>query len=55
MREGVKGRADDLVMVRRRVMLALLMVSEKRLSVAIVSMSEASLRMERRPLERGAG
>ena len=46
---------DDVVMTSRRVMLALLMVSEKRLSVAMVSMSGASVRMERRPLDRVAG
>ena len=46
---------DEAVMTRRRVMLALLMMSEKRLSVAMVSMSGASVRMESRPLDRDAG
>ena len=54
-REGIGGVVDDLVVTSRRAMLALLMVSEKRPSVAMVSMSGASVRMERRPLERSAG
>ena len=36
-------------------MLAQLMVSEKRLREAMISLSGAPLRMERRPLERDAG
>ena len=55
LREGVGGVAEEAVMASRRVMLALLMVSEKRQSVAMVSMSGASVRMERRPLDRVAG
>ena len=42
-------------MERRRTMLALLMVSEKRLRDAIISLSGASLRMDRRPLEIDVG
>ena len=36
-------------------MLALLMVSEKRPRVSMISLSEAPLRTDRRPLERDAG
>ena len=46
---------DGPVMERRRVMLALLMMSENRPSVAMVSMSGASERMESRPLDMDAG